>query len=446
MDISKLHSALFSWWREYGRVLEWRQKAVVSSKYQVVREKWDSAMSSSTRQIEPGFQPRDNSRASGIQVFSPDLEDSSSLSVRESTFDSYFSTETFRDPYRVVVAEVMLQQTQVDRVKVKYEEWMKKWPTIEDLAKATLSEVIIEWKGLGYNRRARFLWLLAGEIVKRKQLACGQSTAATEESQYKVDNHRQSISTLSDFPSEYCSRGRLTARVDPMTGWPTTEKEVLKLPGIGRYTARAIMSFAFGQQVGVVDVNVKRVFGRLFENWKTCPELVEGLKIGNSNEGILISNFKEPDWFQLADDVLPISLADPWNQALMDFGALICTAKAPKCEVCPISDFCEANMEAIDEGYKNFAEKFNKKTVDPMPTLKDSKDVVNNKKLPFEQTDRFLRGRIVDELREQSVIEKELTQTLNNKFPQFEKVRIVKQLYQLQKEQMIRLEDGIWRI
>lgn len=204
---TSLHSTLFSWWRKNGRVLPWREKEKKSGDTQTL-----------------------------------EVSRHKSFSVRERTFDSYFSNDVFRDPYRVVVSEVMLQQTQVDRVLPKYCEWMKKWPRIEDLAKASLAEVIIEWKGLGYNRRARFLWLLAKEIEGRSD------------------------------------------------GWPTTEKELLKLPGIGRYTARAIMSFAFRQHVGVVDTNVKRILNRVFFEQEAFTN--------------------DSSYFDLADQILPSALSE----------------------------------------------------------------------------------------------------------------------------------------
>jgi len=267
MQISELHAKLFQWWRQHGRVLPWREKI--------------------------------HSRAD---------------SLREESFSEYFESTLRRDPYRVVVAEMMLQQTQVERVLPKYEVWMKKWPRVTDLASASLADVLIFWQGLGYNRRARFLWLLAKDISEKNGI------------------------------------------------WPQEEKELRALPGIGEYTARAVQSFSLGQQVGVVDTNVKRIFMRVLS--------------------------QEKDFFRLADEIVPEGLADPWNQALMDFGALICTAKNPHCSECPLQELCEANISARKKGFSDYAEELQK-----IPRLKKTKQIA------FKDTNRFFRGRIIDELR-----------------------------------------------
>ncbi|MEO8581674.1 MAG: hypothetical protein ABI425_03775 [Patescibacteria group bacterium] len=343
--LDQLHATLFLWWRKNGRVLPWREK------------KDDDDLTFSN--------------------FQANKDTLSSVTVRDAAFQSYFSTESKRVPYRVVVSEVMLQQTQVDRVLSKYLAWMIKWPSIEDLAKASLGEVIIEWKGLGYNRRARFLWLLAKEIIE----------------------NRKGI-------------------------WPESEKELLTLPGIGRYTARAVMSFAFGQQVGVVDTNVKRVFARIF----------------NSH----LSNFQENEksFFQFADQIIPKQLADPWNQALMDFGALICTAKSPLCDACPVSNLCDADTAAKHEGFETYAAKL--RTAKSIPHRpKKTKDYANGVALKFEQTDRFLRGRVLDLLREKKLNKKDLITILSNKFTQFNLTRITENIDRLISEEMIKEENKI---
>lgn len=329
--IDKIQMCIFKWWRVSGRVLPWREKAK-------------------------------NLKNSTLLV---------SL-VREQEFHSYFDSNLYRDPYRVVVSEIMLQQTQVDRVLPKYQAWMEKWPRIEDLAGATLAEVIIEWKGLGYNRRARFLWLLAKEIVENRN---GE--------------------------------------------WPRSEKELMKLPGIGRYTARAILSFAFGEQVGVIDTNVKRIFQRILAEVPPRPD----------------------EYFLLADTLLPADLADPWNQALMDFGALICTAKSPRCEICPIADFCTANIQAKSEGFENYKMKL--QTMEKIQKIpKKSKDYAKGKALAFEHTDRFLRGKVLDLLRDKELNREELIHVLSLKFTQFKNDRIEENISKLIKEQMIREPDG----
>lgn len=398
------HQLLFAWWREAGRVLAWREKEGGSGEVLGDSEgegKWEN------RKIGVGA-------AHGQPV-------------REATFATYFAGDLRRDPYRVIVSEVMLQQTQVERVKQKYQAWMKKWPTIEDLANATLAEVLIEWQGLGYNRRARFLWLLAKEIVENR-------------------------------------KGK----------WPTDEKELLKLPGIGRYTARAVMSFAFGKQVGVVDVNVKRVFGRWFDinfqvpnsNFqKTHQKIIpqEKLEIDKWKleilEKDLIEIKSEKDWFTLADKLLPSRNADPWNQALMDFGALVCTARNPKCESCPMFAVCAVNVRAREEGYESYREHLaqwertsSERIANPIREGKvgesdngkmgEKENGKSEKKgkdfgLKFEQTDRFFRGRIIDTLREKVLNYEDLLEILDTKFNLHDSERFEKLISSLQKEGMI---------
>ncbi len=323
-DPTVLHQKLFSWWKKEGRVLPWRNKLGEETETDV-------------------------------------------LTVREDAFTTYFTPSLKRDPYRVVVAELMLQQTQVDRVLPKYEGWMKQWPTIDDLAQAKLAEVLIFWQGLGYNRRARFLWLLAEEIAgKRKGV------------------------------------------------WPKTEEELLQLPGIGKYTARAVLSFAFGKQVGVVDTNVKRILNRVLLQ-KEVPSL------------------SEKEYFQLADDILPPTQADPWNQLLMDFGAMICTAKSPKCHLCPLFQECAVNQEAINKGYASYAEYVR------VLTVQLKKEKPSQKTIKFIDTDRYFRGRIMDVLRTGKVSLTQLSHQLKEEHGLIDQTRFEKLVTSLQKEGLIQV-------
>ena len=154
-----------------------------------------------------------------------------------------------RDPYRILVSEIMLQQTQVNRVIPKFTEWFEKFPTVYDLAKAKISEVLVLWSGLGYNRRALNLKKTA-EIV------------------------------LKTYNGTF----------------PQTEKELLALPGIGLYTARALMCFAFDQQVTVIDTNVRKVL-------------------------LIRLQVPEKDISEAAEKILPKGRAYEWNQALMDYSS-----------------------------------------------------------------------------------------------------------------------------
>jgi len=156
-----------------------------------------------------------------------------------------------RDPYRILISEVMSQQTQLSRVVPKYESWLDKFPTIENLANAKISEVLFYWSGLGYNRRALNLKKTA-EII--------------------------STTYHGTFPQ--------------------TEKALLALPGIGKYTARAILCFAFNKQIAVVDTNVRKVL-------------------------LIQFDASENNIVQAAQMLLPIGKAYEWNQALMDYAAAV---------------------------------------------------------------------------------------------------------------------------
>jgi len=177
------------------------------------------------------------------------------------------------DPYKILVSEVMLQQTQVDRVLPKYQAFLDAFPTAHDLAKAPPAKVLRLWSGLGYNRRAINLL-----------------TAARE----------------------------LSARIE-QGAVPHTIEEWRTLPGIGPYTASAVLAFAENKPVTVIDTNVRRVLFRLF--------------IGRSGKG----------WGKkverLATKLVPEGRSRDWHNALMDFGATICMAK-PKCGGCPFRKQC----------------------------------------------------------------------------------------------------------
>lgn len=165
-----------------------------------------------------------------------------------------------RDPYAILVSEVMSQQTQISRVVPKFEAWMKRFPTVESLATASTRDVLQYWSGLGYNRRALYLKKCAEELV-----------------------------------------GRLSS-----LNWPQTEKELRALPGIGEYTARALLCFAFDKQIAVVDTNVKKIILTQFAHTR------EMLKQVQHDKKILDA---------IAQQLLPTGRAYEWNQALMDYAA-----------------------------------------------------------------------------------------------------------------------------
>jgi A/G-specific adenine glycosylase len=185
------------------------------------------------------------------------------------------------DPYTILVSEIMLQQTQAARVEEKLPGFLKKYPTLGALAKSTTGDVIRAWRGMGYNNRAVRLRDLAREVV---------------------DGHR----------------GRL----------PEDPEQLDLLPGIGRYTAHAVACFAFRKSVPVVDVNIHRLFSRLFWRMKDSSER------------------KDPEavW-DLAGRIIPRD-AWSWNQSVMELGSTICTAGKPGCARCPVREYCpSAHLE-----------------------------------------------------------------------------------------------------
>lgn len=175
-----------------------------------------------------------------------------------------------RDPWHVLVSEVMLQQTSVARVLPKFEAFIAEFPTPKSLADAPLGDALRLWSGLGYPRRCRNLQEAARKIVQ-------------------------------DFNDEF----------------PTTLSELQSLPGIGQYTSRAILAFAYEVDVAVVDTNVSRVLSRLEGRVLKARELQE-----------------------LANDFVPQGLGWEWNQVMMDFGARHCTLRSPACAVCPVRKQC----------------------------------------------------------------------------------------------------------
>ncbi len=184
------------------------------------------------------------------------------------------------DPYAVWVSEIMLQQTRVEAVIPYFERWMRAFPTVRSLAEASEQDVLNAWEGLGYYHRARNLHKAAGEVM-----------------------------------NEY--GGEL----------PKDPSALQKLPGIGRYTAGAIASMAFGMDEPTLDGNLRRVFARLFDVAEPADSPV--------GEKIL---------WGLTAEHLPKGQAGDYNQALMDLGATICLPRNPRCLLCPLVNLCEARM------------------------------------------------------------------------------------------------------
>ncbi len=194
------------------------------------------------------------------------------------------------DPYAILVSEVMSQQTQVARIIPRYEAWLERWPDEGALASAPLPDVLAAWVGLGYNSRA-----------VRLQRACA-----------------------------------ILAR----DGWPTDAAALRALPGVGPYTAAAVASFAFGEDVAAVDTNVRRVTGRI--------------GLGSPQE------------------LVPRGRASVWNQAVMELGALVCGARSARCDGCPASPWCASRGDVVVARRR------------PAGTAER-----------FQDTNRWVRGRIV---------------------------------------------------
>lgn len=180
------------------------------------------------------------------------------------------------DPYHILVSEIMLQQTQVDRVLPKYAEWLDRFPSLHALASADETHVTETWRPLGYNIRPKRLQAIAREAVARYD-------------------------------------GRL----------PDDEETLLSFKGIGQYTAGAIRSFAFRQRAAILDTNVARVLFRVF--------------VG---DGDLKSHAMKKHLWAVSEVMVPQRRVFDFNQALMDLGAMVCTARKPKCLVCPMAKSC----------------------------------------------------------------------------------------------------------
>ncbi len=223
-----------------------------------------------------------------------------------------------RDPWEVLVSEVMLQQTQVARVVPAWHAFLARFPTVEACATAPVADVITQWAGLGYNRRAVFLHRSAVAVVERHD-------------------------------------GR----------FPDDLPDLLALPGIGPYTARALLAFAFERDVGVVDTNAARVLAR-WAGSRLTPKEVQ----------------------RRADDAVPVGWGWAWNQAMLDLGATVCRARTPSCDRCPVASASACAWRSAGN---------------PPPDPAVGSAGVSGGQSRFEGSDRQGRGRLVDALRGGSV-------------------------------------------
>jgi A/G-specific adenine glycosylase len=206
------------------------------------------------------------------------------------------------DPYAIWISEIMLQQTRVETVKPYFTRWMARFPTVNALAEAPLDDVLTLWAGLGYYARARNLHAAAREIAVKYQ-------------------------------------GR----------FPDERDQVHALPGIGRYTAGAILSIAFGKVEPILDGNVSRVLSRVF--------FVEDP--GKRDEKL----------WALAEQLVPQDSPGDFNQALMELGATVCVPRAPSCLACPLRNDCAAQQKGLQEQLPAKKKKAPLRTIDQVTVL-----------------------------------------------------------------------------
>jgi A/G-specific adenine glycosylase len=220
-----------------------------------------------------------------------------------------------RDPWAVLVSEVIAQQTQAARAADAWERFMEAFPTPAALAAVSPATVIRAWRGLGYNRRAIALRAAAIRIVE-------------------------------------VHGGHVPDTLDALTA----------LPGVGPYTARAVLAFAFDRPVAPLDTNIRRVLDRAIGPLPTAPKARQST----------------------ADGFLPAEGAATWSHALMDLGATICVARAPRCDACPIRTWCRTGRDGLASPME-------------METLRKK---AHRRSPAFPSTTRWLRGRILDRLRD----------------------------------------------
>jgi len=239
------------------------------------------------------------------------------------------------DPYAILVSELMAQQTQAARAAAAWHGFLRTFPTFEALAAATPAAVVRAWRGLGYNRRALALRRIAIAVVAEHGGRLPEDLAALE-----------------------------------------------RLPGVGPYTARAIAALAFGQAVGPVDTNVRRVLRRAL--WGLDPSG---------------PNMPSPRALQaVADAVVPDGKAGAWTHALMDVGATLCRPRSPRCASCPMQPWCRAANRPVawESGAEGPAD-----VAGPQPRANGARRTAEVP-MAFEASSRWLRGRIVDRLCEAS--------------------------------------------
>jgi A/G-specific adenine glycosylase len=258
-----------------------------------------------------------------------------------------------RDPWAVLVSEVMAQQTQVDRVIPKWLAFLDRWPTPEALAESALADVLRAWEGLGYPRRARNLHQAAIAIVEH-------------------------------------------------ASFPDSLPELLKLPGVGSYTARAVLAFAFEQDVAVVDTNVARVYARQLGRRLSAREVQS-----------------------IADGLVPPGEGWAWNQAMIDLGAIVCRARDARCNDCPVRPSCLWAGEGDDPAIGSAG--------------------VSGRQSRFTGSDRQGRGRLMRAIARRPVLDTDAALATAMGWPD-DHDRARRVAVTLMTDGLAEVADGIWRL
>ncbi len=264
-----------------------------------------------------------------------------------------------QDVYCITVAEMMLQQTNVPKVIEKYNTFIKKWSCIKNLAYATQKDVVLEWQGLGYNRRAIYLHKIAQIVM-----------------------------------------------IEYGGVFPRNSEELESLPGIGPYTSRSILIFAYNAPIATCDVNINRLVRRLNGKKKMSDQKL----------------------MQLAEYLLPQKYSRDWHNALMDIASTICTKRSAHCTECPLYDNCRS-FPNPDDYVKNVKREVGRSE--------------QGKHIPR----RIYRGRIVEYLRKRNGTVNDIGNAIKKDWNNEHDVKwLTKILYTLEKEDMIVCKNNIWML
>ncbi len=302
-------------------------------------------------------------RSERVEIFVREIWDWFAVHKRTLPWRDLPDSDLADRAYKILVSEVMLQQTQVSRVKIVFKDFLERFPHIEDLAVATNKDVLLAWRGMGYNNRAIRLRDAAKHIVQL-QIANGE---------WRMANGELRMANGACLPTRQELR------------FPVTMEDLQKIPGVGHYTAAAIRNFAFNLPTPCLDTNIRRILHRTFIG----PEYADG-------------TWKKDDAYllEIAGEVLDVALSAihhplstrrsqncaDWHSALMDFGSLVCTKARPKWDICPLT-----HAGIMKAAYKVPAIGDRAKSIKKEPGR-----YVGSKYIP----NRIFRGKVIDELRD----------------------------------------------